>query len=87
MTAVRHPAGVSAHDWSALIFAVGESRDELETHRTDPAANAEPGMAAEVVANLCVRLLLPDTASGTRTADEYAREQPEQGRDGEDPDA
>lgn len=50
---------MSATDWQQLLGLIVEYRDALHTHRTDPMANAEPGMAAENVANLCVRLLLP----------------------------
>lgn len=63
MPRVARPAGVSAADWSALLDRIEDYREALETHRTDPTANAEPGMAAEDVANLCVRLLLPATGS------------------------
>ncbi len=63
MPRVPRPAGVSVDDWHSLLCAVEEYREALETHRTDPMANAEPGMAAEDVANLCVRLLLPDAGS------------------------
>jgi hypothetical protein len=63
MAAVRRPAGVSAADWLSLLNAVEEYREALDTHRADPAANAEPGMVAEDVANLCVRLLLPEASA------------------------
>ncbi len=67
MASVRRPAGVDAFDWDSLIAAVEEYRDTLALHRTDPGANAEPGMVAEDVANRCVRLLLdtsPQTSGG-----------------------
>ena len=64
MAKVRRPVGVSAEDWDSLLSYVEEYREELETHRTDPMANAEPGMAAEHLANLCVRIFLPEADRG-----------------------